>query len=267
MLWQLRAARILFGAAMRGAAQYRADLFFSMIAGLLFQGTGFLTVWVILARFDAIAGWTIADMALLYGMRLFAHGLWVVFLSPLSHLSRYIREGMFERYLVRPVNPLLQLMTTKIWFAPFGDLLGGAMLLGVALSIVDIDWSLWKVLFLIAALLGGAMLEAGIQLGLSSTSFHFVKADQLRFTTDQIFSMFGNYPAKIFGSAGLWALTAVVPVVFVAYLPASALLGHAHDTGLPSVLAYISPLVGLCVTVIGYRVWMYQLRNYQGTGT
>lgn len=267
MWWQLRAGTILLGGALRCAAQYRADLLFSMIAGLLFQGTGFLTVWVVLARFDAIAGWSITDMALLYGMRLFAHGLWVVVLSPLSQLSRYIREGTFDRYLVRPVNPLVQLMTTRIWFGPAGDLLGGAILLATAMTLVDVDWTVWRVAFLALALLGGAMLEAGVQLGLSSTSFRFVKADQIRFTTDQVFSMFGNYPAKIFGTVGLWALTAVIPVVFVAYLPASVLLGHADATGLPSWLAYTSPLVGAAVMVLGYRIWTYQLRDYTGTGS
>ncbi|ADD40239.1 ABC transporter permease [Stackebrandtia nassauensis] len=267
MWWQLRAAVILYGGAVRCVAQYRADLVFSMIAGLLFQGSGFLTVWVILARFDAIAGWSISDMALLYGMRLCSHGLWVVLLSPLSQLSRYIREGTFDRFLVRPVNPLVQLMTTRIWFAPVGDLIGGIVLLGVAVTLVNVEWTAWKVAFLIVALIGGALLEGGVQLGLSCTSFRFVKADQLRFTTDQIFSMFGNYPAKIFGGIGLWALTAVIPVVFVAYLPASVLLGHAEATGLPSWLAYASPLAGLVVTVVGYRIWMYQLRNYTGTGT
>lgn len=101
MWWQLRAGRFLLGGALRCAAQYRADLFFSMVAGLVFQGSGFLTVWVILDRFDAIAGWSLTDMALLYGMRLFAHGLWVVPLSQLSQLTRYIREGSFDRFLVR----------------------------------------------------------------------------------------------------------------------------------------------------------------------
>lgn len=267
MWWQLRAGAILLGGALRAAAQYRADLLFSMIAGLVFQGSGFLTVWVILARFDAIAGWTISDMALLYGMRLFAHGMWVVLLNQLSQLTRYIREGTFDRFLVRPVNPLVQLMTTRIWFGPVGDLLGGAVLLGVAMTLVDVDWTPARIGFLVVALVGGALLEAGVQLGLSSTCFRFVKADQVRFTTDQVFSMFGNYPAKIFGGVGLWALTAVIPVVFVAYLPASVLLGHAGDTGLPAWLAYVSPLVGLAVAVVGYRIWMYQLRNYSGTGT
>src|SRR5690606_35377711 len=236
----------------------RADMFVSVVAGLVFQGAGFLTVWVILDRFEAIGGWTLTDMALLYGMRLFSHGLWVVLCSQLSQLSRYIKEGTFDRFLVRPVNPLVQMFTTRIWFGPLGDLLGGATLLAVALSLADVDWSVGHAAFLAVALVSGALLEAGVQLGLSSTSFRFVKADEIRFTTDQVFSMFGNYPSKILGRAGLWAQT-VVPVVFVAYLPASVLLGHADDTGLPVWLAYASPVLGPLVLVAGYRIWTYQL--------
>ena len=267
MRWQLRAAWILLGGAVRGALQYRADIVFTMIAGALYNGTGFLTVWVVLERFESIEGWGIADMALLYGMRLVAHGLWLVPFNQMDWFSDYVREGSFDRFLVRPVNPLVQLLTTRIQFSPFGDLLSGLVVMVAAMAAVDVEWTWWSIAYLVLALIGGALIEGGFQLALSSVAFRTVKADQVKFTVDSVFNLFGNYPAKVFGPVGQWTLTAVVPVVFVAYLPASALLGRATTTGLHPVVVWLSPLAGVVVAVLSHRVWRTMLRSYQSSGT
>lgn len=264
--WQVRAAFILLGGAVRGALQYRADIAFTMIAGALYNGAGFATIWVVLDRFEVIAGWDIADMALLYGMRLVAHGLWLVPFNQLDWFSEYVREGSFDRYLVRPASPLLQVLTTRIQFSPFGDLLSGLVVLGFAMSVVDVDWSPLTVAYLVFALIGGALIEGGIQLALSSIAFRTLKADQVKLTVDSVFNLFGNYPARIFGTAGQLMLS-VIPVVFVAYLPASALLGRADTVGLPAAVAWLSPLAGVVVAAASYRVWRRMLLGYQSSGT
>jgi ABC-2 type transport system permease protein len=264
--WQCRAAAILLRGAFRGVAEYRADLLLTLLAGALYQGTGFLTVWVVLDRFDALAGWTLRDMTLLYGVRMFAHALWVVPFSQLAFLSEHIRQGTFDRFLLRPVNPLIQLMTTRVRLNTIGDLLGGITMLTAGLLVAHVDWNAGKIGFLIVALLGGAALECGIQLAMSSVSFRAVKADEARFVTDWIFSLYGNYPTKIFGPVGQWVLATVAPVAFVAYLPCAVLLDKADDQGLPPALAFGSPLIGALVAIAGYRIWTHQLRNYQSAG-
>lgn len=266
LLWQLRAARILLGGAIRGIAEYRADLAFTLFSGAMYQCTGFLAVWVILSKFDSIVGWDLADIALLYGIRLVAHAIWLIPFSQLAWLSDHVREGTFDRYLLRPVNPLVQLMTTRIRPNAAGDLIGGVTILSAALSISDIDWSAWKVGFLAVALLGGAALECGIQLAISSIAFTAVKADEARFATDWIFSLYGNYPASMFGRAGQWVMLTILPVGYVAYLPTSVLLGRADDLGVPAALAYLSPLIGGVVMYGGYLVWNRSLSRYNSAG-
>ncbi|HZE40326.1 MAG TPA: ABC-2 family transporter protein [Stackebrandtia sp.] len=265
MWWQLRAAGYLFSGAIRGMAQYRADVVFTVLAGMFYQVTTFLAVWVILARFQAVAGWGIKEIALLYGMRVFSHGLWVLPLNQMHQLSRYVQEGTFDRFLVRPVNPLVQLMFTRVRFNALGDLLGGVTLMIAGLCMVHIDWTVWKVIYLVLGVIAGAMVEAGIQLALSSLSFRFVKAARARYTVDDLFNMFGNYPARMFGSVGMWTLT-LIPVTFVAYLPATVLLDRVGAEGIPSIIAYLSPIVGPMVFISGYAIWMSRLRDYSSTG-
>lgn len=264
--WQLKAGGILLSGAMRGIAQYRADLAMTMLAGALYQTTGFLALWVMLARFGDIAGWTVVEVALLYGIRLTAHALWAVPFNQLMDVERYVREGTFDRFLVRPVNPLVQLMASRVRLNPVGDLVAGLVMLGVAMSLVDVDWTVWKIGFLLVAILGGAMVEGGFQLGLSGIAFRTLGSRQIRFTVDSVFNLYGNYPGKVFGRVGMWALT-IMPVAFVAYLPSAVLLGRAGELGVPSILAYLSPVVGAVVFAGAYAFWRRQIGYYQGAGS
>jgi ABC-2 type transport system permease protein len=265
--WQVRAGAILFSGAARGIAQYRADLLMAVLAGSLYQGIGFLTMWVVLGRFHQVAGWSITDIGLMYGMRLTSHGLALLPLNQLIFLEEYVREGTFDRFLVRPVNALVQLLTTRVQVATVGDLLTGLTLLGASVPLVPITWTAGSLLFLAAAVAGGALLEGGYQLALSALTFRTLGARQIRMTVDSVFSLYGSYPAKVFGRAGEWVLTTVVPVAFVAFLPASVLLGHDSDLHIPVFFGYASPLAGVVVFVAASAFWGRQLRHYQGAGT
>ena len=50
-------------AGFRGQMQYRVNFIVLVVMGLVYQGTGFVFIWVLLGRFQALAGWTFADIA------------------------------------------------------------------------------------------------------------------------------------------------------------------------------------------------------------
>ncbi len=66
----LRIGASLWMAGLRGALEYRVDFVLMTLMGLVRQGTGMALMWVILARFETIAGWTLGEVIFLYGMRL-----------------------------------------------------------------------------------------------------------------------------------------------------------------------------------------------------
>lgn len=259
MTWELAKA------ALRSELSYRAN-FLMVSAGLVYQGIGFAFIWVVLERFDVIAGWTLGEIAFLYGLRLTAHGLWVVPFNRLVDLDDVVRTGEFDRFLVRPLNPLIQLCTSKFWLGSFGDIVGGVLILAAATAMVDIDWSPPAVGYLLLAVVGGALLEASLQLAGAALTFRMLSTLALRHLLDSVFNTFGNYPLKIFGGVGQFLLTFVLPLAFVAYLPASVLLDRAADLHVAPALAYAAPCAGAITFAAAYRFWQRQLRSYQSSG-
>ena len=167
----------MWAASVRGELQYRANFLIMALMGVVYQCTGFAFIWVVLARFQALAGWTLGEVAFLYGLRLTMHALNGALSGGLYSLEWKVRQGEFDRYLVRPMAPLLQLMCERIHVSIAGDLLGGLALFAAAASLVAVDWTPLALLYLALALLGGALVELALRVLFSALSFRFLSAN------------------------------------------------------------------------------------------
>lgn len=262
----LRLYLTLTAAAVRAQAQYRGNLLLMVVGGFAFQAVGIAFIWIVIDRFGAIGGWSLAEVVFLYALRLCAHGLWLCVFNQIVFVDQVIREGEFDRYLVRPLNPLVQLITRGFALTAFGDLAGGVVLLVVASTLVDVDWSLPALLYMVLAIVGGALVEASIQLVLGSLGFRLLSTGGIRFVGDDLFTTFGPYPLRIFPIAVQFGLTFVVPLAFVAYVPAAVLLGRTGELAVPAPVAYVAPVLGGVLIALAYRFWRYQSRFYSSSG-
>ncbi|MFE7622475.1 ABC-2 family transporter protein [Streptomyces sp. ATexAB-D23] len=255
-----------YKAAIRSEMQYRLNFVMLTVLGLVYQGSGFAFVWVVLRKFDTIAGWSFGELALLYSMRLLAHAAWVVPFHQIEFLDHTVREGKFDRYLVRPLNPLLQVVTTRFQMNVIGDVVAAVALFSVAAVLTGLDFSALNVLYLLLAVAGGAMAEGAVIMIVSSLSFRFVQTWAANHLVDNIYLMFGSYPTRIFGSALSWAFTWIIPVAFVAYIPSSVLLDKTGELHVQQAVAFGAPLIGALWFAAAYRLWRRQIRGYQSVG-
>lgn len=262
----MRKYGLLVSAAVRSELQYRANLWIMIAGGLAYQGVGIAFIWVILERFETIRGWSFADVAFLYGIRLTAHSLWVVPGSQLIEVDLVVREGEFDRFLVRPMSPLIQLLARRIRLTTLGDLLGGVVLLAVTSAATQIDWSPGSVLVLLFAVIGGALVEGSLQLAASALTFRIQSTFAIKTGIDSVFNEFGNYPLSIFGPTVRFALTFVFPLAFVAYFPSTVLLHRTGELAVPVWLAYVAPAIGGLLMFLAYRFWIAQSRHYSSSG-
>lgn len=177
----VRLAVLLQQARLRAALQYRLDLVLTAIMGIAYQASGLAFVWVVLSRFGELAGWGFAEIALLCGLRVLAHALWLLPFNAIIAVDRLVREGEFDRYLVRPLNPLVQVLTTRVVrMGSFGDMVTGVVLFVLASRAARVDWSVAAVVFLVLAVVGGALIEGAVQLALGALSFRLIDTMRVR---------------------------------------------------------------------------------------
>jgi ABC-2 type transport system permease protein len=256
----------MWGASLRSELQYRANFVILILVGVVWQCTGFAFIWVVLTRFQAIAGWTLGEVAFLYGVRLIMHALTGVLAGDLHTLEWKVRQGEFDRYLVRPMPALLQILFQHIHVNIFGDLLGGLALFVMASTLVAVDWTPLAIVYLVLALIGGALIELALRLLFSALVFRFLSANALLFLLDTLVGNFANYPLKIFGSVLEFLLTFGLPLAFMAYFPTTVLLGRTGELGVSPLLAYGTPLAGVVWLSLAVLVFQREMRHYQSAG-
>ena len=80
-------------------------------------------------------------------------------------------------------------------------------------------------------MIGGALLEGAVLTLVSILTFRHTIGVSVFMWFDRMIATFGNYPFPILPLAARAVLTYLLPVAFVAYLPAAVLTGRVASTG------------------------------------
>ncbi len=257
----------LVRAGLREEMQFRANFLIEVAFGLVYQTVGFAFIWVVLGRFDAIGGWTLQEVTLLYGIQLMGHALWALAFSRIINLQGMIQEGDFDTMLVRPAPIALQFMFGGFRIAVVGDVLGAVILLGVGLRAAAVDWSPAKAMFLVLAVIGSGLVRGAFELTVSALSFRFLESGWASWMVETLFGQFGAYPLDIFARRARQVLTYVIPVAFVAWAPSTVLLDRTEVLPFPEWVAWCTPLLGVALMTLAWRFFLHESRQYQSSGS
>jgi ABC-2 type transport system permease protein len=252
-----RVTRLNFSARL----EYRGDFVLWIVSGMIWQSSVMVFATVLVNRFPALAGWARGDVLLIAGMRLLSHGLYVLFFGNVSMIGYQIQEGRIEGYMLRPMPVYRQVMLYRFAANAIGDLSIAMVLFGIAIARADVAWTAPHVLYLIAAVIGGMLLETAVQTVIAGFALHSPGTSPWGLWLDELMSTFGNYPLRILPGVAQSALTFVLPLAFVAYLPAAVLTGHTDGLDVPWAVAVCSPLIGLAAYVAAKYFWRHSLRS------
>ena len=235
------------------------DFLFGIAAKLLSYAAEILSLLFIFELVPEINGWDKYQVFFVYGLNLVGFSLWSSFFINTITLPYYIRRGEFDRFLVRPVSPLTQIMLDGFDDDSFGEFATGIVIL--IYSWVKLKISPWYLPVALIAAVSGCFVYAGISILLSSFSFFTVgNADVANFTM-QIKDI-AKYPMTIYPKVLQFVFTFIFPVAFVAFLPMRMIMG---DIGV--FLIMLVPLVSGAFYWFSKKIWMLSLRHYGSSGS
>jgi ABC-2 type transport system permease protein len=246
--------------------EYRLDFISSVFLGIVWQSSVLVFVGVLLTRFPGIGGWGSGGVLLIAAIRLLSHGIQTAIFSPLWWVGDAVQEGLIDGYLVRPMPVYRQVLLSRFPINAMGDFLGGLLIFGLALARLHLDWTPARVAYLMAAVIGGIFVEAGLATLLASASLLVMIGHAPFQWLDSMLGSFGNYPLKVLPVPARQVLTFVIPVAFIGYLPAAVLTGRAGTTGVAQWLAIGAPLAGLVLYIGSRLVWSLAMRRYGSVG-
>ncbi|MET8328672.1 ABC transporter permease [Streptomyces sp. NPDC005181] len=263
----VRAYGLIVSMWLRSTMTYRASFVMTTFGNFAATGFDFVTIMLMFAHVDALGGYTLPEIALLYGASGTAFGLADLVLGSMDRLGRRIRDGTLDTLLVRPVPVLAQVAADRFALRRLGRITQGLLVLGYALVTLDIDWTPLRVATVPLMLLSGAAIFGAVFV--CGAAFQFFAQDAAEVQSS--FTYGGNtllqYPPTIFAKDLVRGVTFAVPLAFVNWLPALYVLGREYPLGLPEWVALLPPVVaGMCWVLAG-AVWRAGLRSYRSTGS
>jgi ABC-2 type transport system permease protein len=253
--------------SIRGQLQYRASFVMNSLGAFLVTGIDFFAIWAMFDRFGQIRGWALPEIALFYGMISVSFAVCDGIGRGFDTFSATVKDGGFDRVLVRPRSTVLQLLGQEVTLRRIGRLVQGGLVLGYAAWGGTIDWTPARAVLLVAAIAGGTCVFLGLLVLQATSAFWTVEGLEVwnAFTYGGV--MMSQYPLAIYRPWFRKLFTFAIPVGCINYLPGVAILGRADPLGAPAMAHWLAVFAGPVFLILCLQVWRFGVRHYCSSGS
>lgn len=247
--------------ALKSLWVYKADFLIGSIGFIISNGALFFSLLIIYTFVDEIGGWNFNEIMLLYGFVTLSKSLWDTFMMNTMEIGTKIKDGTLDIILLRPINPLFQIVSEKLDPDTIGEVLFGIVLVSYAIFSLEI-FSFLKIGLLLLLLVTSVLVFAAIHLFINSISFWTIDIEGLNNVIWQLDDL-ATYPLTIFPK-WLKTIITIIPFAFVGYYPLGFFLGKDEINLAFGIFIVLS---GPIFFFLAYRFWLLGLSRYSSTGS
>lgn len=242
--------------------EYKEDFIYGILGFFLVQGTSIIFISLIFNNIPSLYGWSFYEILFIYGFSQIPRGIDHMFTDYLWIFSgRSIVKGEFDRYLLRPLNPLFQVIAERFQPDGLGEVVVGFILLIYSSIKLNLKITPLWILGFIIAIIGGIFIYTGVKLATASISF-WTKTSFRHVQMAYGLSDFSKYPINIYPSLVKFVLTFLIPFAFTGYYPGTYLLGK--EGFFKGVI--LTLLVGILSLCVAYSIWLKGISSYESSG-
>lgn len=263
----LRIYAKLIGAQGRAQASYRFSFWLDLAMNSVVVGADLLTVLVIFSRVPSLGGFTVRQTLVLFGLALTSFSLADLLVGNIERIRTYVRIGLLDGVLIRPLGVLAQLLAMDVGYRRIGRLTYAIVIFIVALSGADIAWTPARIGLAALAPLAGALFFVSYFVATSTVAFWWIESGELANALTYGGRDFTSYPITVYGAWFRKVFAFGLGFAFVAYYPGITLLGKADPLGGPVWLGWACPLIALAAAGIATLAWRTGVRHYRSTGS
>lgn len=261
--------RRLIAIQIRSQLQYRISFLLEVLSAMITLSMFFLSLALVFDRFGNLAGWSLGEVAFLWGIVEVAFGLMDMIFSGFDPgtFGQRIRRGTFDQLLLRPLNITMQVLGDDFVLRRLGRIFQGIIIFGIAVGLAQIRWTLVKVLYLPWVVIGLICFFGG--LFMIGATFTFWTVDSIEAMNILTYggSEMMSYPMHIYPDWLRRTFTYIIPAIFLNYYPALFFLDKPDPFHFPWIMPFLSPWVGIGILLIALTFWRFGIRHYQSTGT
>lgn len=247
---------------LRSTMQYKISFFLMVVGRFLLSFSGIICVFFMFFRFGQVKGYSLGEVLLCFSIIQMDFSLAECIGRGFAAFSSIVRQGEFDRILLRPRSVILQVLGSRFQIDRIGLIVQAAAVFVYVIAVSAVEWTLGKVLTVFFMLFGGTLLFI---------SLFMLEAALTFFTLDGLEAMnvlthgakeHGKYPIDIYGKGMMRFCTYVIPYTLIQYYPLQYLLGRTQHW-----YYGIYPFGVVCFLAVCYGVWRFGMRHYQSAGS
>jgi ABC-2 type transport system permease protein len=259
-------ARLVW-AQVRSYASYRTSFAIDLATNALVPLLDVAVVIVLFQVTPEIGGFGADEVLVMFGLSALSFALADVAVGQIERIRIYVRTGLMDAVLVRPLSALGQLLCADLPLRKVSRVAVAFVILVIAVARAPIELTPARLALLAAAPVVGAVLFGAIFVAAATVAFWWIDSGEFANAVTYGGREFTSYPVTVYGLALRYLLAYGLGFAFVAYYPALALLGRPDPLGAPAWLPWSSPAVAGLAALVAGGVWRFGVRRYRSTGS
>jgi ABC-2 type transport system permease protein len=252
--WQVY--RTFFVSSFQRELEFRANFFAKVAQNLVWIFFFLMILLVIYSRTDSIAGWGRGDGFVLAGTVFLMNALVAAFFFSLHDIPQQVRQGTLDFVLTKPIDTQFWISTRRFNFDQIGTLLAGLImvLIGVGMSHTSPNILQW--LCYVLLVVASTVIFYGFSLMLMTTGIWLIRVDNLWVLGESVVQI-TRYPLDIYGVGVQKVFLYVVPLAFIATIPARQLV-----KGLNLQMVALGVVWAVGFFLLSRWFWRFALKHY-----
>ena len=252
--WQIY--RTFFVSSFARELEFRANFFAKILQNGIWISFFILILLVIYRNTDSVAGWSRGDSFILAATIFIMTSMGTAIFMSIMEIPQHVRQGTLDFIVTKPIDSQFWISTRRFNFDKFGTFVAGIVMLivGVVQANASPDPIAW--LSYVVLLFASLFIYYAVSLMLMTTGIWLVRVDNLWVLTETLTDV-ARFPVDIYGPNIRSFMTFVLPMAFIATIPASQLV-HGADlrlVGLGLVWAFV-------FMVLARVFWKFAMRHY-----
>jgi len=211
---------------------------------------------------DSISGWSKGEVFLIYAFyRLMSSLFALIFRNNIRAIPQLVNSGDLDILLTKPINSFFYISTRTIALDRISQIGISLLILIYASSLVSLNWTPLRLLTLVLLSLSGSLIRFAISSVIHTISIWLQKLQNLEKLELTLFGS-ARFPRQAFPQAYSQFMTFIIPVMFVAAIPAEIVLGRLAWWYIP-----LTVFISLASTTIAYLFFSFSLRHYSSASS
>ncbi|WP_064580096.1 ABC transporter permease [Streptobacillus moniliformis] len=251
-----------FSLNIKGLKSYGTDFYIGIFAMMIKNISSLFMLFFLYTLVPKLDGWSFYELLHLYSLSTMGFAMWRSLFMNTLNISYYVRNGILERFLVKPVNPLFQIFMEGFDDDAWGDLIIGILINIICIYQLKLSW--YTLIFSIILSFFGSLIFASFSILGSIISLKTVGVSDFSDIPYLIYE-FMKYPVTIYGNVLVAIFTYILPVAWISFIPSHIFIENNFLNSL--IILLISIGVSLIFFCISCLVFLNYLKSYTSTGT